>query len=295
MSGFTWVDQPQRSPIRRALLKLHLWLALGLGLYVIVISISGAAIVFRPEVSRWAIPRVVPDASGERVEGEALAAALTEAYPDSVVVRFTEGRFPRQPTSVLLERNGEEEGRLFDPFALEDMGSNYPPVVAFVEWLVSLHDDLLTYPMGRKFNGIAGALMLVIVVTGMVLWWPGKRHWHRSLYIPGNSPRKLWHLHSMLGFWLCLLLLNWCLTSIYFAFPGPVEDFRDWIDADPTDFDRPGEGTMNFLIDAHFGRFGGAWGRTGWVVLGLTPAVLLISGVLVWWRQRRKKGRPATG
>lgn len=288
MPGTSWINQPQRVPLRRALLKVHLWLALAIGLYVIVISISGSAVVFRPEISRWAIPRFVPDSTGESVQGDALAAALEAEYSDYEIVRFSEPRFPRQPVSVLLSRDGEEQGRLFDQFALEDMGSNFPPIVAAVEWMVSLHDDLLTYPIGRRINGIAGGLMLIVVLTGMVLWWPGKRSWTRSLYVPRRSARILWHLHSVVGLWLCLLLIDWCITSLYFAFPGPVEDLRDWLDTDPNDFTRPGDGLMNFLVDAHFGRFGGVWGRTAWVIAGLAPAALFLTGFWVWLQGRRK-------
>jgi len=288
MAGASWINQPQRVPLRRALLKVHLWLALAIGLYVIVISVSGSAVVFRPEISRWAIPRAVPDVAGERVQGDALAAALADAYPNDEIVRFNEGRRASQPVSVLLSRDGEEHGRLFDPFALEDMGSNFPPIVAGVEWLVSLHDDLLTYPIGRKINGIAGGLMLIVVITGMILWWPGKRSWTRSLYVPRRSARILWHLHSAVGIWLCLLLLNWCITSLYFAFPGPVEDLRDWLDRDPNDFERPGEWLMSFLVDAHFGRWGGTAGRITWVIIGLAPAALFLSGFWIWLQGRRK-------
>jgi len=268
-------------------MKIHLWVALAVGLYVIVISVSGSAVVLRPEINRWAVPRAVPDTSGERASGDSLAAALAAAYPDHEVVRFSESRFPRSPVSVLLARDGIEHGRLFDPYALADMGESFPPVVRFVEWLVALHDDLLTGQAGRKINGIGGGLMLVLVVTGLVLWWPGKHSWHRSLYIPLRSPRKIWHLHSMLGIWLSLLLLNWSLTSLYLAFPGPFEDLRDWLDQDPTDFVRPGDTLIPFLLDGHFGRFGGLWGRTTWIVLGLAPAALFVTGFLVWWRQQR--------
>jgi uncharacterized iron-regulated membrane protein len=231
----------------------------------------------------------VPDATGARAEGDVLAAAITDAYPDYEVVRFREGRFPQRPVNVLLSRNGEEEGRLFDPYALEDMGSDFPPIVAFVEWLVFLHDDLLVYGGGRQVNGILGGLMIIVVITGMIIWWPGKRWWKQSLYVPLSSRRKIWHLHSAIGFWLCLLLLNWGLTSLYFAFPGPVEDLRDWLDSDVTDFVRPGDGLLNFLVDAHFGRFGGVWGRMTWVIFGLAPAVLFLTGFWVWLQRRRRR------
>jgi uncharacterized iron-regulated membrane protein len=283
----SWIERPQQVPLRRALVKVHLWLALTLGLYVIVISVSGSAVVFRSELSRSLVPQFVPAAVGERAQGEALAAALAVRYADYEIVNVNEARFPRSPVSVLLMRDGEEQGRLFDPYTLEDMGESYPPALRFVEWLVSLHDDLLAGDVGRKINGIGGGLLLVIVVTGMILWWPGKRSWRRSLYVPRGSARMLWHLHSALGFWLCLLLINWTLTSLYLAFPGPFEDFRDWLDSDPTDFVRPGDSLIPFLLEAHFGRFGGIWGRSAWVLLGLAPAVLFLSGFWVWWRRRR--------
>ena len=266
---------------------MHLWLALAIGLYVIVISVSGSAVIFRPEVNRWAVPRVVPLVEGERVQGEVLAAALQRAYPDHVIVRFTEGRFPRQPVDVLLERNGVEHGRRFDPYALEDMGETYPPTVRAMEWLVSLHDDLLASSVGRKINGVGGGLMLVIALSGMILWWPGKRVWLRSLYVPRRSARTLWHWHSAIGFWACLLLLNWSATSLYLAFPGPFEDLRDWLDTDTSDFVRPGDTLVPLLLDAHFGRFGGWWGRISWALLGLAPAALFVTGFLVWFRRRK--------
>jgi uncharacterized iron-regulated membrane protein len=258
-----------------------------IGLYVIVISVSGSAVVFRAEINRAAIPRFIPDASGERLEGEALAAAIADTYRADEIVRISAPRFPRAPVGVLLSRGGEEHGRLFDPYAVEDMGSDYPPIVAFSEWLVRLHDDLLADRLGRKINGVGGALMLVLALSGLVLWWPGVRRWWRSLYVPQSSPRKLWHLHGVLGFWLWLLLLNWSVTSLYLAFPGPFEAVRDWLDPDTTDFTRPGDTLIPLLLDGHFGRFGGIWGRTTWAILGLAPAAMFITGFIVWWRGKK--------
>jgi uncharacterized iron-regulated membrane protein len=234
------------------------------------------------------VPRGVPAAEGERLQGEALAVALAAAYADYEVLRFSEGRFPRQPVEVLLAREGIEHGRLFDPYALEDMGESYPPAVRAIEWLVSLHDDLLADRVGRRINGIGGGFILVISLTGMVLWWPGQRAWVRSLYVPLQSARPLWHLHSAIGFWVCVLLLNWSLTSLYLSFPEPFEAIRDGLDSDPTDFVRPGDTFVPFVLEAHFGRFGGWWGRISWAVLGLAPAVLFVTGFLIWWRGRQR-------
>jgi uncharacterized iron-regulated membrane protein len=187
--------------------------------------------------------------------------------------------------SVLLEQGGIEHGRLFDPFAAIDLGESYPWQVATIEWLVSLHDDLLGGFTGRKVNGVGGALTLLVILTGAVIWWPGKARWKQSLYVRPSMPRLIWHLHSATGFWIFLLLFNWALTGWYMAFPGPIESLIDWFDPDLNDFERPGEAIVRFFVNGHFGRFGGYWGRGTWALLGLLPPVLFISGFILWWRR----------
>lgn len=280
-----WVDRPQRRPLRRLLFQVHLWLAILLGVYIIVISVSGSAVVFRRELSAWLVPRQVPSTEGVRLTGDALGSALERAYSDYVVVRFSEPRRPGGPVSVLLERDGEEQGRLFDPYAVADMGSNYPMGLRVLEWFVSLHDDLLAGFAGRAVNGVAGILVVVLVVSGAVIWWPGKSRWRRSLYATPGMRRPLWHLHSSLGFWMFLLLFNWALTGVYMAFPEPFESFIDWLDPNLDDFERPGEGLVRALVAAHFGRFGGLEIRIAWTLLGLVPAVLFVTGCILWWRR----------
>ncbi|MGY8791563.1 MAG: PepSY domain-containing protein [Pseudomonadales bacterium] len=44
-----------------------------------------------------------------------------------------------------------------------------------------------------------------------------------------------------------------------------------------------------FLINLHFGRFRGSWLGYVWVVLGLIPAVIYISGFVLWYRRVLKK------
>lgn len=294
-AGGAWrrfVERPQSLRLRGALLKVHLWLALATSLYIVVISLSGSAVVFRREVSIWLIPRTVPSTEGVALSGDALKAAAERVYAGDTVVEVLEPRRPGRPAAVRLTRNGQERERLFDPYALSDMGSTYPVPVRIVEWFVDLHDDLLAGSVGRKINGIAGAVITVIALSGLFVWWPGRRRWRRSLIVdPSWSVRPVsWQLHSAMGFWSSALLLIWALTAVYFAFPGPVEALIDATDPDPTDFDRPGEVPLKFLIMLHFGRFGGLEVRILWVLLGLIPIGMLVTGLIMWLRRTRRLG-----
>jgi uncharacterized iron-regulated membrane protein len=283
---YEWLNRPQRRPLRRALFQIHLWLALLLGIYIVVISLSGSAVVFRRELSRAFVVQFLPSTEGTRLEGDALQAAVERTYAGDTVIRVSDTpRRPRLPVAVLVEHNGEEQSRNFDPYTAQDLGLSYPPSLEVLEWFVSLHDDLLAGDVGRKINGVAGMLVLVLVLSGAVLWWPGRHRWRQSLYVTPSMPRLLWHLHSVAGFWTLLLLANWALSGVYMAFPGPFENLIDWFDPDLNDFERPGEIVTRVLTQAHFGRFGGLGIRTAWTLLGLVPVLLFVTGFIVWWRR----------
>jgi uncharacterized iron-regulated membrane protein len=280
-----WVQAPQLLPWRRGLFQVHLWIGIALGAYIVVISVSGSAIVFRRELNAWLVPRTVPSTAGVRLTADELIVAARRAYPEHEVKSVREQRRPERPVHVSLERGGRTSERLFDPYAGVDMGYAYPPTLRVVEWLVDLHDNLLAGTTGRFLNGVAGIFLSVLFVSGAMLWWPGKRRWKQSL-TPGSpepSRRFAWRLHSSLGLWSFGLLFIWAITAVYFAFPEPVEATIDFFDPNLSDFERPGEAVLLALLQLHFGRFGGLGIRALWAVLGLLPAVLFVTGFVLWW------------
>ena len=287
-----WLQAPQTLWFRRALFQIHLWMGIGLGLYILLISISGSAIVLRPQISRWLIPSQVPSTAGAELTGAALDARVAEVYgADYTVTRIVPSTREGRATYVALaDAQGREVTRFFDQFSGEDLGSTYPWPVATVEWLTRLHDELLIGRTGRKLNGVGGILFLLMTLSGIVIWWQGSKRWQEGLMLRRGSARGFnWQLHSFLGFWSLLLMFVWGLTSVYFAWPGPFDAFIDWMDADLDDFERP-DGWLLTLIDFHFGRFRGLlWANILWIFLGLLPAVMFITGFILWYRRVAKR------
>jgi uncharacterized iron-regulated membrane protein len=97
---------------------------------------------------------------------------------------------------------------------LERSGDPQSSIVRVVEWLVDLHGNLLLGGFGRVVNGIGAACMIVLCVTGAVLWWPGITHWRRSLTVNWKSSfaRRNWEIHNALGFWFFLFVCLWGIS-----------------------------------------------------------------------------------
>jgi uncharacterized iron-regulated membrane protein len=287
-----WLTQPQLMRWRRLVVQLHLWVGLALGLYIVILSVSGSLSVLRPDVHRWFVPRTVA-VEGTKLTGDALQDAVRRAYPDYEVANVFERRRPDAPVMVSLLRDGATVDRLFDPYAARDLGLTYPPTTEAIEWVVDLHDNLLSGTTGRTVNGVGALLFLLLAVTGAIIWWPGTSRVGHAL-VPGKpakSARFARRLHNVFGIWMLALILIWAVTAVYFAFPDPFEWTMDYFDRDLTDDRRPGDWLVQALVNLHFGR---AWGMTGkwaWVVLGLVPAALFITGFVTWWsRVVRRRG-----
>lgn len=173
-------------------------------------------------------------------------------------------------------------------------GSHLVPVV---EWLVNLHDNLLSGMTGQAVNGIGGVSMILLCITGLMLWWPGIMHWKRGLTLDwaGSSARVNWDLHNVLGFWFFLFVLLWGVSSVYFVFPRPFNAVVDFLQPiDSTTRLRFGDVVLLWLSNLHFGRFN--WfTEILWSALGLVPAVLSLTGAFMCGhRIFVRKGGPLT-
>jgi len=56
-----------------------------------------------------------------------------------------------------------------------------------------------------------------------------------------------------------------------------------------------GDAVMARMTPLHVGGVGGQAGRVAWFVLGLSPLVLFMTGLITWWRRNRNSRRPGTG
>ena len=96
-----WVQRPQSLAVRKAILQVHLWVGIGVGLYILLISISGSAIVYRREiVSKNSRRAVVVATSSLRMDLEELKQNVKRAYPAYEVYSVYEPEVPDRPDEI---------------------------------------------------------------------------------------------------------------------------------------------------------------------------------------------------
>jgi len=246
-----WLSRPRSTWIRKLAFQLHLWSGIILGLYVVVVCASGSAIVFRNDLYDWL------EAGGKSVSYKA-------------------------------------------------------SLYHWLSWLGKLHGSLLMDSEGMTANAIGGFLLAALCLTGIIVWWPGSAAWRRALTLRANVgwKRLVFDLHGALGFWTFAALLMWGLTGGYFVFPQPfratVNAFAPVTVAAPqfmasgpsnqspsqsvsgSNFPRRrrtpplGARILRGFSYAHYGNFAGWPVKALWVLLGLAPAVLFPTALIMW-------------
>jgi uncharacterized iron-regulated membrane protein len=294
--------------LRKAIFQIHLWSGIGLGLYVLLVSLTGSVLVYRNELYMAATrDPIVVSPSGPLLTDEQLKDAARRAYPGYTVDVLTRPRDPAQAVTVSLSRGTDRRNRLLNPFTGADLGDSVPLGIWTVSKLLQLHDDLLGGPTGRAINGACALLVVVLTLTGLVVWWPGIRNWRRSLTIQksAGTQRLIWGLHSAIGFWTFGFILMFAVSGVYLGDPERFQDIADRLEplTAANARTRIVDQVVYWLAYLHVGRINGiALGCRGpglcdmtvklvWAVFGLAPAVMFVTGTLMWWnRVIRKKG-----
>ena len=209
-----------------------------------------------------------------------------------------DARQPNQAIEIWLDRNGHRKERLFDPYTGVDLGESRPYSIQLLAWLADLHVNLLAGKTGRLVNGAGAIFVIIISITGAVLWWPGIPTWRRALTIQPSSNWKLfnWQLHSVIGLWMLPFVFLFGVVGTYAGFPDRFKSSltrslhwscmatrtcRDSFRPNPS----TGDKIIRWFSYLHFGNFAGWPSKALWMVVGLAPAFLFVTGVLMWWNR----------
>ena len=191
---------------KRVLQTVHLWLGLLLAIPIIVIGLSGSALLLQREILAYSVP--APTADGQQATLEDLVAAAQKAAPENATVRsIVPPAYAGAPTTINFDMSGRQPRTLVhvDPVSGEVLGTepvtNRGPILDF---LIQAHAFLLLpAPIGFPMVGWMAVVMTFMAVSGLVLWWPRKGMWRHAFWVRKGARGLRFHVefHHVVGFW----------------------------------------------------------------------------------------------
>ena len=210
--------------LRNCLLHLHRWTGLSLGLVLIVIAVTGAIVLFRPQlepvVNRdlLTVPACTERSSIETLTANARA-AHKESQLDYIRMNRPEDGAARIPATRI--RFTDQVFVFLNPCTGEVLGERprYGGVLATME-----QTHIFRFgPERSLITPISAIIFAIVLITGGVaLWWPSRGRRFRDALrsptrIPAGPARKL-QLHKVAGVFAGLVLVSLVLTGLPLSF-----------------------------------------------------------------------------
>ncbi len=188
--------------------------------FVIWLALTGTLYLWRPQVEGWLDRRYDQIVTaGAAASPDAQVAAARAAVPGSSLRKYVLPQAPNAAVRIIVTRGGQDSRVFLDPTRLRVLAVEREDRRLFP--LISrLHGELLIGPVGSYIVEIAACWAIVMLLTGLYLWWPrGRRGWAGVIYPRLRGGRRLfWRdLHAVTGIWVSLLALGLILTGLPWA------------------------------------------------------------------------------
>ncbi|MFN6563196.1 MAG: PepSY-associated TM helix domain-containing protein [Nostoc sp. ChiSLP01] len=360
---------------------LHRYIGLAVGVLIAFISLTGSLLVFKPEIEQLLISqrigRILPQEQMVSIDRvlETVNSAIYTNNPFNIdASNFTlySIRLPATASSPyqadFFDLNNKLIRLFVHPYTGEIISWNDADS-SFERIILYLHYNLMLGRNGQIAVGIVGLLLLILCITGLILW-PGWRKLIAGFKIKWNGhPKRVnFDLHKLVGIiatiflsftaftGFCWNLSDWTYPLIYaitftpqppevsskpisdstplqlsqllqnskkvfpnartfsVSIPSKPEDavyiskrqnhetmfygesgvYLDWYSGqilrivDSTKLSL-GDRAIASFVPLHYGTFWGLTSRILYVLVGLTPTILLITGFIMWQYRRKPK------
>ena len=209
-----------RWPDYRAVWRWHFYAGIFCIPFVIVLAISGAIYLFKAELEGWS------ERSYDRLEQGADAAlpsaqisAALAAFPGSTFEGYELPAAPGCAARVLLRSEAGSRRAYVDPTSLAILGS-VSERDRFMKQVFRLHGELLMGNRGSNLVELAACWTIVMVLTGLVLWWPRQGRGLAGVVWPRlhGGRRLFWRdMHAVTGVWISLVTLALLFSGLPWA------------------------------------------------------------------------------
>lgn len=221
-----------RSSLRRSILWVHLTCGLVIALYAIILGLTGSILVFREELGALThseFHRMQP-ASRSGIAPDAAIQSARLGLPDWTPISITWPNAASPHWMIYLIR-GSEARESYVNAETGKMVGTLDPSGDWLGWLMRMHVNFHAGGTGRIANGYGACALLILCLTGIVLWWPPPHQFASRFRIDFRAEwrRLSWQVHHATGFVALAFIALLAFTGGYYiwmqAYIGVVDRY----------------------------------------------------------------------
>ena len=207
--------------------KFHLWVSVPFGIVITITCFTGALLVFEKEITALCVGDItVVTPVGEPLPVSVIADKVDATLPADVDVKgVVVSSSPDEAYRVNLSKP-KKAAVYVNQYTGEVIGKDerlpfFRTVFRLHRWLMDSNPGEGKVFWGKIIVGASTLAFVVILLTGLVIWWPRNRKMlgNRLQIALKKGKNRFWYdLHVAGGFYAMLLLLVMALTGLTWSF-----------------------------------------------------------------------------
>lgn len=188
--------------------------------FVLWLAFTGSIYLWKPQIeSLLDRPYDHLSVSGPRLSPERQVAAALAAVPGSTLRKYQLAENDAQAVRIIVGKSDQQIRVYVNPYTgaiLKTIGEEDQPM----RIVFHLHGELMAGALGSYLVEIAACWAVVMLLTGLYLWWPRKRRGPAGVLYPRlrGGKRVFWRdLHAVAGIWVSVFALFLIVTGLPWA------------------------------------------------------------------------------
>lgn len=195
--------------------RWHFYAGLFVAPFMVMLALTGIIYLFKPQLDLLMYSSLLEVPAGHHtVPADDLLQRVKAAYPQGQVTQYLPPVNAERSAQFVVKNAGHELNVFVDPYhgdilGEQDAKQNLQAIAR------AIHGELMIGTVGDRLIEMAAGWGVVLVVSGLFLWWPRGQAagilWPRL----NSRGRVLWRdLHAVTGFWGATLLLVMLLSGM---------------------------------------------------------------------------------
>lgn len=207
---------PSSSRFYAAAWRWHFYSGLFVVPFLTILAVTGLVMVYFTGFQSRLGNLVYVQAQNTTQAVTAQAQAVFAQFPDAKLQEYIAPKSTDLAAWFIVARGGTTEAVAVDPYTAKVIKSTDKESTGFA-WARKIHASLLLGDTGKRVMEVAAGLGIVMIVTGLYLFWPrngGK--WTQALVPEWRATGRRWwkSLHTSIGFWISVVLFSFLLTGM---------------------------------------------------------------------------------
>ncbi|MFJ7511844.1 PepSY-associated TM helix domain-containing protein [Peribacillus simplex] len=203
--------QPNSS-LYRTVWRWHFYAGIIFAPLLIILAVTGSIYLFKPQIEQVLYQdyqEVTPQ--GDKLPASQQIEEVKKLYPDAVVTKYHPGENASRSSEVSITAKNESLTIFIDPYTGKSIGE-LNDEDRIMDKIEEIHGELMAGTLGDRIVELAACWAVVLIVSGLYLWYPKNKLLFPRINIGKNTFRR--DLHAVPAFWISAGMLFLIMTGL---------------------------------------------------------------------------------